>query len=82
MQDALALDSLDSMKSHEMTKEIENFCKKRNKSNRKLARDVAEWVDMAVNSSQSTHRNETANSIESNSSSFAEFGDLEIENDE
>lgn len=67
------------MKSREMIKEIENFCKKRNKSNRKLARDVAEWVDMAVNKSQ---KNETAKSIESYPSSHTEFGDLEIENDD
>ena len=72
------MDTLDSIKSREMIKEIENFCKKRNKSNRKLARDVAEWVDMAVNSSQ----NKTAKSIESYSSSHTEFGDLEIENDD
>ena len=73
------MDTLDSIKSQEMIKEIESFCKKRNKSNRKLARDVAEWVDMAVNSS---HGNETTKPIESYPTSHTEFGDLEIENDE
>ena len=40
--------TLDPKKSRELLQEIENFIIKRNKSNKKLARDVAEWVDKAV----------------------------------
>ena len=47
-QDALCLSSLDSKKSSELFREIDAFVSKRKKSNRKLARDVAEWVDQAV----------------------------------
>jgi hypothetical protein len=36
---------LDAKKSAELLKEIDLFLLKRNKSNRKLARDVADWVD-------------------------------------
>ena len=70
------MEALDPHKSREMIKEIEDFLKKRYKSNRKLARDVAEWVDLAVNRSQGS---ENANSI--NPSNDTECGDLEIEND-
>ena len=59
-----------------MIQEIDNFLKKRNKSNRKLARDVAEWVDLAVSRS---HGKETVKSMDP--SSRTEFGDLDIEND-
>ena len=70
------MEALDPHKSREMIKEIEDFLKKRYKSNRKLARDVAEWVDLAVNRS---HGSENANSIDP--SNDTEYGDLEIEND-
>jgi hypothetical protein len=39
------LSKLDTKKSSELTKLIDLFLLKRNKSNRKLARDVADWVD-------------------------------------
>jgi hypothetical protein len=39
------LSKLDTKKSLELTKLIDLFLLKRNKSNRKLARDVADWVD-------------------------------------
>lgn len=39
---------MDSKKSSELFREIDAFVSKRKKSNRKLARDVAEWVDQAV----------------------------------
>lgn len=67
---------MDPPKSRQMIKEIERFLKKRNKSNRKLARDVAEWVDIAVSQS---HGGVTVNSVDP--SCDTGFGDLEIEND-
>lgn len=41
----------DKKRTQEIEAEVEAFLKKRSKSNRKLARDVAEWVDIAVSSS-------------------------------
>ena len=67
---------MDPLKSREMIKEIENFLKKRNISNRKLARDVAEWVDIAVSQSQDSV---TAHSVDPSYDTVS--GDLEIEND-
>lgn len=75
-KDALALETLNPRKSLKMIKEIEYFLEKRNKSNRKLARDVAEWVDVAVSQS---HGHPTANAVDQPYDT--ELGDLEIEND-
>jgi hypothetical protein len=75
-KDALALETLHPRRSLKMIKEIENFLEKRNKSNRKLARDVAEWVDIAVSQS---HGHPTADAVDP--SYDTEIGDLEIEND-
>jgi Holliday junction resolvase-like predicted endonuclease len=75
-KDALALETLHPRKSHKMIKEIEYFLEKRNISNRKLARDVAEWVDIAVSQS---HGHPTATADDP--SYDTEIGDLDIEND-
>lgn len=42
------MSGLDTKKSSELLKEIDLFLSKRNRSNRKLARDVADWVDQAM----------------------------------
>ena len=46
--DAIELQSLDQPKATQLIKEIDAFLLKRQKSNRKLARDVAEWVETAM----------------------------------
>ena len=55
-----------------MLKEIDAFLAKRKKSNRKLARDVAEWVDQAVRiAAENTRKSKVRNSA-----------DLEVEDDD
>ena len=44
----MLLNSFDESKATLLLKEIEAFMTRRKKSNRKLARDVAEWVDTAM----------------------------------
>lgn len=51
------MEPFDSQKSNEIIKDIELFIKIRNKSNRKLARDVAEWVDVALTASHAKNNN-------------------------
>lgn len=58
-------------------KDIDLFLKIRNKSNRKLARDVAEWVDVALSASQP--KNE---STQGHDQLLASGEDLEIDNDD
>jgi hypothetical protein len=44
----MALHSLDRPKADQLLREIDAFCLKRQKSNRKLAKDVAAWVETAM----------------------------------
>ena len=75
-QDAIILEPLDSQKSQEIMKDVESFVKIRNKSNRKLARDVAEWVDVAMTASQNNNKSSNHNLLS------ASEEDLEIDNDD
>lgn len=47
-KDAQVLTQLDSSKADALMKEIDAFCLRRQKSNRKLAKDVASWVETAM----------------------------------
>jgi hypothetical protein len=44
----MALQPLDRPKADQLLREIDAFCLKRQKSNRKLAKDVAAWVETAM----------------------------------
>ena len=52
--DAIELQTMDPIKATQLLKEIDAFCVKRQKSNRKLAKDVAAWVETAMQIHQST----------------------------
>jgi hypothetical protein len=58
-------------------KDIELFIKIRNKSNRKLARDVAVWVDVALSASHTKNENTAGDD-----QLLAAGEDLEVENDD
>jgi hypothetical protein len=76
-QDALSLEIFDTQKSNEIMKDVESFIKIRNKSNRKLARDVAEWVDVALSASHTKNENTTGHD-----QLLAAGEDLEVDNDD
>jgi hypothetical protein len=77
LQDAVILETFDTQKSNEIMKDIELFIKIRNKSNRKLARDVAEWVDVALSASHP--KNEDTSDRRQ---LLAAGEDLEVDNDD
>ena len=78
LKDASDLLIYDKNKALEIEREVDAFLKKRSKSNRKLARDVAEWVDLAVSSSCRKNVTEEA---ERGGLSSVSIEDIEIDDD-
>jgi len=55
----------DERRAAALKKDIDSFLKERKKTNRKLARDVAAWVETAMLSSQAVSESKAAGIFES-----------------